>query len=274
MARPDREFGIAAELRRLGAHLFCVRGVPMGSSRIATTQVGILVLAFLPLFADNWYASPITSPAALSSGFTLIDFEFLPTNGEVLTPLPNPLVIGDATFSSLTGNLSLYDLSLSTWTADTAIVGSKTLFPGAEPDSAIAIDFSAHVAQFLVGWGDPNYTGNLLLAFDSYGNLLETAAVALGPPGSSHAAWIGFVRSTADISRIVIQPDQSLPFGDDYTIDNIHYNTAPVPEPATLLLLGAGLAAVFGRVGSGPARRARRSASDVHGSASETRRLN
>jgi hypothetical protein len=59
--------------------------------------------------------------------------------------------------------------------------------------------------------------------------LLEEAAVVLGSPGGGHAAWIGFKRSVADIVRILVQPDQSSPSGDDYVIDNIHYNTA-IPD--------------------------------------------
>jgi hypothetical protein len=51
----------------------------------------------------------------------------------------------------------------------------------------------------------------------------------LGPVGGVHAAWIGFKRPTADIARILVQPDQSQPSGDDYVIDNIHYQTG-VPD--------------------------------------------
>jgi hypothetical protein len=105
-------------------------------------------------------------------------------------------------------------------------VASKTLFPGGEPDSATSITFANPVAEFLLGWGDPNFPGDVLRAYDANGNLLEEAAVALGPIGGVHAAWIGFKRSTADIARIIVQPDQSFPSGDDYVIDNIHYQTA------------------------------------------------
>jgi hypothetical protein len=69
-----------------------------------------------------------------------------------------------------------------------------------------------------------------LRAYDANGNLLEEAAVALGPPGGGHAAWIGFKRLTTDITRIIVQPDQSLSSGDDYVIDNIYFNTAGPPD--------------------------------------------
>ena len=69
----------------------------------------------------------------------------------------------------------------------------------------------------------PASRGNVLRAYDASGNLLEEASVALAAPGGGHAAWIGFKRQAADIAWIVVQPDQSLPSGDDYVIDNIQY---------------------------------------------------
>jgi hypothetical protein len=63
--------------------------------------------------------------------------------------------------------LSIYDIAVSGWAANGTEVTARTLFPGAEPDSAIAIDFVHPVAEFLMGWGDPNFVGNSLLAFDT-----------------------------------------------------------------------------------------------------------
>jgi hypothetical protein len=202
----------------------------------------LLTLAFLCWSANNAYGIAITDPSQLGPNATIIDFENVNTN----VNLPNPLTIGDVTFTSLTGTLSILNISQSGWPADGTEVASKTLFPGAEPDSAISITFAHPVAQFLLGWGDPNFQGNVLRAFSASGKLLEEAAVALGPPGGVHAAWIGFSRRTADIAMIIVQPDQSRPSGDDYVIDNIYYNTAPVPEPSTLLLLGSSLAGLAG----------------------------
>jgi hypothetical protein len=179
--------------------------------------------------ASSVYGVTITDPSQLSLNPTIIDFEDVNTGGNLVTVLPNPVTFGDVTFTSLTGTLSVFDISLAGWSADGTEVASKTLFPGGEPDSAISITFAPPVAEFLLGWGDPNFSGNVLRAYDANGNLLEEAAVALGPPGGGHAAWIGFRRSTADIVRIIVQPDQSLPSGDDYVIDNIHYNSA-IPD--------------------------------------------
>ena len=188
----------------------------------------LILCALILLYwgAGSIYGMTITDPSQLSPDPTIIDFEDVNTGGNLVTILPNPVTFGDVTFTSLTGMLSVFDISLAGWSADGTEVASKTLFPGGEPDSAISITFAHPVAEFLLGWGDPNFPGNVLRAYDANGNLLEEAAVALGPPGGGHAAWIGFRRSTADIVRIVVQPDQSLPSGDDYVIDNIHYNAA------------------------------------------------
>jgi len=161
-------------------------------------------------------AFPIADPTQLSPGFTLIDFESA-------SDFTNPYTVGEVTFTSITGSLVLFNIS--DWPANGTEVESTTLFPGAEPDSAISISFATPVAEFLLGWGDPNFEGNVLRAFDIHGNLLEEAKVALGPIGGLHAAWIGFKRPIADIASILVQPDQSRPSGDDYVIDNIHYNT-------------------------------------------------
>jgi hypothetical protein len=201
--------------------------------------------------------SPSWISSQLGPTFTLIDFESINTGGNLVTSLPNPFVVGDVTFASVTGTLSIFDISVSGWAADGTEVASKTLFPGGEPDSAISIAFANPVAQFLLGWGDPNFQGNVLRAFDGSGHLLEEASVALDSPGGGSAAWIGFTRSTADIAMIVVQPDQSLPSGDDYVIDNIRYSTTPVPEPGTLLLLVIGALA-------GIARQRRNRPSTVH----------
>jgi hypothetical protein len=178
------------------------------------------------LAGNHMYGMPITNPSQLSPNPTVIDFEDVDTGGNLLVSLPNPTTFGDVTFTSLTGMLSVFDISLVGWPANGTEVASKTLFPGGEPDSAISITFARPVAEFLLGWGDPNFSGNVLRAYDANGNLLEEAAVALGPVGGVHAAWIGFKRSAADIAMIIVQPDQSLPSGDDYVIDNIHYSTA------------------------------------------------
>ena len=142
------------------------------------------------------------------------------------------------------------------WPANGTAIGGHALFPSAsEPDSAIELTFVEPVSEVLLGWGDPNFDGNVLQAFNSDGAFLEEGQVELGPVGGVHAAWIGFKRPVADISRIVVQPDQSTPLGDDYVIDNIHFNANVVPEPATLAIWS-----VLGLIGVGASWWRRRAA--------------
>jgi len=186
-----------------------------------STLIRCSVFSFAILFslpAGRAESTVIRDPSQLAPGFTIIDFE------NITTAIPTPVTISGVTFNSLTATLSLLDVSA--WPANGTEVLKQALFPGGEPDSAISIVFTKPISQFLVGWGDPNFPGNVLRAYDASGNLLEEAAVELGPVGGVHAAWIGFKRPIPDISKIIVQPDQSRPSGDDYVIDNVHFSDA------------------------------------------------
>lgn len=179
-------------------------------------RISVGIGAFLGLgVATN--AEILTNPSQLSPNFSLIDFENVTA--------ANPLVVDGVIFTSLTGSLSIFDASH--WPANGTVISSKTLFPGGEPDSAISIEFAEPVSEVLIGWGDPNFDGNVLQAFGLDGSLLEEAPVELGPIGGVHAAWIGFKRATPDIKRVVIQPDQSRFNGDDYVVDNVYFGASP-----------------------------------------------
>lgn len=163
-------------------------------------------------------AAVITNPSQLAPNFKIIDFE------DISDSTVTPFTVSGVTFDSLTAAGFIFDVSA--WPANGTEIYRRTLFPGGEPDSAISIVFSKPVSQVLLGWGDPNFAGNILRAYDAAGNLLEEGPVALGPINGIHAAWIGFKRPVADIAKIIVQPDQSQPFGDDYVIDNVHFNDA------------------------------------------------
>ena len=213
-----------------------MRRLPTSSSEIIQiASKSLLSLGALLIFVGVANGAPVTDPSALAPGAMLIDFEQFAA-GQAFGP---SLTIGSVTFTSVTAELSILDVAASGWAANGTEVAGKTLFPGGEPDSAIAISFANPVAQFLLGWGDPTFAGNILRAYDAGGNLLEETAVPFD--SGNTAAWVGFVRPTNDIAKIVVQPVQPLPSGDDYVIDNILYRTnARVPEPATVSLFAIG----------------------------------
>ncbi|MDJ0852727.1 MAG: PEP-CTERM sorting domain-containing protein [Myxococcota bacterium] len=183
-------------------------------------------------------ATPITDPADLSAGFQLLDFE-----DQTPGTKSSPLVIEGVTFSSDEG-LSI--VSLEAFGANGTEVEGLTLQPNegpaiAPPYVTLTLDFAAPLKEVLLGWWDPNFPGNFLQAFDASGTLLEQASPALSAPGGGGAAWLGFVRPSAEIAQLRVVPASTSDF---YTIDNLHL---VVPEPSTALLLGLALAALGAR---------------------------
>lgn len=63
----------------------------------------LCALILLCWAASSVYGRTITDPSQLSPNPTIIDFENLG-----LTFTPNPLILGDVTFTSLTGTLTLF----------------------------------------------------------------------------------------------------------------------------------------------------------------------
>jgi hypothetical protein len=187
-------------------------------------------------------ATPITEPNQIVPQ-TVIDFDSLAPGG-----YGSPIVISGVTFSG--GDLHVID---------TDGFGASTSFPNYVSDKALGrpqlssqpppytITFSSPVAQVGFGLFDPNFAGNLIKAFDTAGNLLETTAPdALFPPGGSGADYLGFSRSSADIKRIEIIASFDTTT-DALWVDNLAFSTAPIPEPGTFLLLGTGVAGLLAR---------------------------
>ena len=206
---------------------------------ISATFFGLTITS-LCLLPNNAKGEVITDPSQLRPHPNIIDFEQF-TAGYPTTPITNPLVIGDVTFST---EASLYIRDITRYPSNGTEVEGNVL--DTEPDNLpMTITFSRPLNEVLLGWWDPNYPGNFLRAYNKDNVLLEEVEITdLGPPHGLWATWIGFRRNSHDIWKLEVVPSQTGP--DNYSVDNIMYRTIPVPEPSLIVLLGISIASVVG----------------------------
>ncbi len=107
--------------------------------------------------------------------------------------------------------------------------------------SLLNIDFNGPVSAFGFLWGasDDQWT---LSAFDSGDNLLSSYMLPI-TKGSNAGDFVGLWSSTANIVRAELTG----PSSDYIFVDNLDFvaSTSTVPEPASVILLGGGLAALL-----------------------------
>lgn len=192
-----------------------------------------MILAWLGLAPALANAVVLTNASQLSSGNTFIDFETYPTGA-----ISNPLVIGDVTFSS-TNMLSVENISI--YGASGSAVSNKVLrsngpFFLTPTYVDTRIDFAVPIREFGLGWFDPNISTNFLEAYDSLGQLLESAAIPNFEIGGSRAVFRGFFREESDIAYVVARVSDP---GDLYAIDNVSFGR--IPEPSLPMCASAGI---------------------------------
>lgn len=193
-------------------------------------------------------AAVVGDPGSLHPSSIVIDFEGIPVG------TAEPIIVGGVTISTFNREVNNDPREVADPTASQlphpGIFEGHYFGPGRHD---FLIEFATPVSQFGLGVHDPNFDGNTLLAFDSMGNLLESATSAAGDPifptgpiGGSHSTFVGFVRPTADIAKVQLSNVFSALHGktDLLGIDTVTYfdngGMGAVPEPGSVALLGIG----------------------------------
>lgn len=197
----------------------------------------ILVVCFSAFtFCKQVLATPISSSSDVAlNGSTIINF-----NSQVIG-VYNILSIGDVTFSADPSTLRIQ----STYAGQFNTTGLY-LDNNSNGFGSLTIDFTTSVNAFGFNFGASN-TNWTLTAYDTHDNVLESTIIA-ETTGSNAGDFFGL--ATAGTSYAVLEMTGSYNYGgnDWILMDNFSYNTqaAPVPEPATMVLLGLGLVGLAG----------------------------
>lgn len=199
------------------------------------TNIALCVLGVMLGFVGVASAIPITSSSdAALVGATVIDFEDQ-TMGTYGT-----ITIGDITFSGVGGHFRIDD-DYQQYNATGIYLDNGTYVNNGF--GTLRIDFANTTNAFGFNWGmAESFATWTLYAFNSSDNLIESYNLPSTGP-SSAGEFYGLADS--GISYAMLSWDGAY---DWIAIDNFTYasDVAPVPEPATMFLLGSGLLGLAG----------------------------
>ena len=196
----------------------------------STLAKSILIMIFLLAFAaDATYATFISSASDPAlTGAAIIDFDSL-SLGNFST-----MTLGNVTFSDAgTGDLRIADYTEGGVFGTTGHELSTRYAQG-----SFNIDFTSAVSAFGMIWGAADGAWTMKL-FNSSNTLLDTIAIA-----AQTSPYIGFIGAS---DNLISHVEMVGAYADWVKIDNFAYVTGqPIPEPATMFLLGSGLVGIAG----------------------------
>ena len=217
------------------------------------TSFARLALVATLAAAGAAHAASIVSPTATFAPSTLIDFD---AYDGLQLPAGMPALLDGNTFfvADVTATLGANEQELAgngLWGArsDLTPTGSGNFvsstgpvlfgFLLSGPQAQVGAYFN--LSQPLEGAKDAMLT---LTAYSAANQVLESFSYKVDTTWDSYneGMFLGFSRANADIYSfgVTVSAGQSL------VLDNLHLSAAPVPEPASIALLAAGLAVVGG----------------------------
>ncbi len=218
------------------------------ASRIALTLLSTLpALAGAATFGPTPYASTADSPFVGLAGYTVIDFEG--------TSFAFPSGITASGGSRLTDGVLRDSVDADSGAIDGSGSGGFSWYSAG--NNAVSFTFNAALLGALpksagIVWTDvgfrqptpPEIGGPSPVVFEAYDaadNLLGSVSADLGDGNvageTAEDRFFGY-SSDAGIARITLR----MPNSTDWELDHVQYAMAPIPEPSTYALLGAGLA--------------------------------